>query len=139
MKDPRLTGMQLLMPAAIMAGFYFRQERFSAAVTGLWPSASLRQASVYAQDAIDQEQPLLFSGMSAAEELEAYGETEHDFINMLEILHLPPGLAHGISALLFVGAIATWCYVAYLGFTSASPRTARQRSPRSPSPRSPRR
>lgn len=133
------TGMQLLMPAAIMAGFHVRRERFSAAVTGLWLAASLRQASVYAQDAIDQERPLLFSGLSAAEELEQYGETEHDFINMLDILHLPLGLAHGISALLFLGAIATWAYVAYLGFSDAFPRKAPQRSPRSPSPRSPRR
>jgi hypothetical protein len=114
------TGMQLLMPAAITASFYLRQDRFSAAITALWLAASLRQASVYAQDAIDQDRPLLFSGLSAAEELEQYGETEHDFINMLDILHLPLGLAHTISALLFLAAIATLAAALYLGLQATA-------------------
>jgi len=133
------TAMQIALPAVIMASFYYRKERYSAAVTALWLCASLRQASVYAQDALDQEKPLLFTGMTASEELEEYGETTHDFINMLDMLHLPLGTAHAISALLFLAAIAAWGSALYLGFSDLVPRTAPQRSSRSPSPRPPRR
>lgn len=99
---------QLLMPVIFVVSFYLRGERYSSAITCFWMAASFTGASVYCQDAIDQEHPLLFTGMTASEELEEYGETTHDWINMLEMLHLPAGAAHPIAGMLYLAAIASW-------------------------------
>ena len=102
------TLMQLLVPAVFMASLYVRGRQAEAVLASFWLVASLDGVSRYAQDAIDQDLPLIHTGMSAREEIETYGETEHDWINVLDMLHLPVSLAHGIS--LFAGfcAWALW-------------------------------
>jgi hypothetical protein len=102
------TLMQLLVPVAFMVTFYFRGQRLSAAVVSFWLAASFANASVYAQDAIDQELPLIHTGMSASEEIEEFGGTEHDWVNMLDMLHWPVQWAHGISILLYLAGVAVW-------------------------------
>lgn len=40
--------------------------------------------------------------------MENFGGTEHDWINMLAMLHLPLGAAHGMAGMLSLAAFAVW-------------------------------
>lgn len=109
------TLMQMLVPIAFMATFYVRGQKLSAAVVSFWLAASFAHSSVYAQDAIDQELPLIHTGMSASEEMEQFGGTEHDWVNMLDMLNWPLQTAHGISIALYLSGAAVWIAGVALG------------------------
>lgn len=106
---------QLIFPLLFVGTFWLRGERYSAGITLFWLAMACSDASIYCQDAIDQNLPLLFSGMSASEELAAYGETEHDWVNMLQMLHLPISAAHPIALLLHLGAWLMWGLGLWIG------------------------
>lgn len=113
------TLMQLLVPTAFIVNFFFRGQLLSTSVGFHWLAASLFGCSQYAADAIDQDLPLIHTGMSAREELETYGETEHDWINMLDMLHLPLKAAGPIAALFTLAAFAAWAAGLVLGLRAA--------------------
>ena len=113
------TIMQLLVPVAFIGSFYVRGQVASAGVACHWLAASFFGASAYAADAITQELPLIHTGMSASEELETYGGTEHDWINMLEMLNLPLTAANPIAALLTLAACAAWAAGFWLGLRAS--------------------
>lgn len=112
------TLMQLALPIAVAVRFWLRGERYSAAITCFWLVASLAGSATYCRDALAPDLPLLFSGMSATEEMEAYGETSHDWLNMLDMLGLPVKAAHPIGGLLQLAAYATWLAGLAIGLAS---------------------
>ncbi len=113
------TIMQLLVPVAFIGSFYARGQVASAGVACHWLAASFFGASAYAADAITQELPLIHTGLSAREELEEYGGTEHDWINMLEMLHLQPNSAIAFSWLIWLAACVAWAAGIVVGLRAA--------------------
>ncbi|HEY9720596.1 MAG TPA: hypothetical protein V6D47_01195 [Oscillatoriaceae cyanobacterium] len=99
---------QLLFPLIFIVRFFWRGERYSAGITCFWLALSFADSSQYCQDAIDQSLPLIHTGLSASEELAQYGETEHDWVNMLDMLHLPLSAAHPIAQFLFLLGMVAW-------------------------------
>lgn len=105
------TLMQLLVPVAFAVSFVRQGSPYSMAIVGYWLAYSFVQASVYAGDAIAMELPLSTTWTSGQEELDEYGETGHDWHNLLVAF----GLLHATP---FISGLLRW--TGYLVFAVAS-------------------
>ncbi len=114
------TLMQLALPVGFTIAFLRQGQPFSAAVTLFWLAMSFLGASLYAGDAIDLERPLSTTWTSGAEELEEYGETGHDWHNMLTMLGLlePSVVAFLAGGLRLAGSL-TYALALYGGLLTA--------------------
>lgn len=104
---------QLLVPLAFVASFAFRGMPMSSALVLYWLAFSLRSVSIYAWDAIDMTLPLGIVGVTGQEEMEAHGETGHDWHNMLERLGLL-GWTYPISGAIRHASTFVWALATYL-------------------------
>ena len=132
---------QALIPL-LFAGHFLRQgQPYSAAVTLFWLALALLDSSVYAGDAIVMEMPLSTTWTSGTEEMQAHGETGHDFNNMLMMLGLltEPMVALVSGAFRLAGTLV-FGLALYLGLlTAGAPVPARLALPGPRPPRRPRR
>lgn len=136
------TLMQLLVPVAFAATFLRQGQLYSAAVALLWLALSFADAARYAGDAIALEATLSGSWVSGQEELAEYGETRHDWHNMLDML----GILRATPLVAGVLRLAGWLTFAIAGYLSlltagvplpyrfggAEPRSVKRPRPRPP-------
>lgn len=77
------TAMQILVPAAFMAHFFFHEQRYSAAIVGVWLSQSIVDCVPYIKDARTMDL-ILIGGLTGLE------NGAHDWNNLfydLDMLH----------------------------------------------------
>lgn len=114
------TIMQLAMPGLFVASFLRQGQPFSAAVCLFWLATSLLGSALYAGDAIALERPLSTTWTSGAEELENFGETGHDWFNMLSALGLlEPRVVSFLAGAQRLAGTLTYAVAIYLGLLTA--------------------
>ena len=98
------SGMQVLIPVAVIVIFFRQEDYFGMSVGGFWLSFSLFELANYVGDARTMELPLV--ALSA-------GDPEHDWNYLLGVMHMLP-LDHVLALLLRLIATATG--IASFGF-----------------------
>jgi len=107
------SGMQVLVPIAVIAIFYRQEDYFGISVGGFWLSFSLFELANYVGDARAMEMPLVSLGA---------GDPEHDWNYLLGAMHMLP-LDHALAAVLRLIAttigVASFAFAAWLLLTMA--------------------
>lgn len=135
---------QLALPVAFAIAFVRQGQPFSAAITLFWLAMAWLASSLYAGDAIALERPLSTTWTSGQEELEAHGETGHDWFNMLSALGLlEPHVVSFLAGAQRLAGTLTYALALYLGLLTAGlpvpARLALPAWPRKAPPRKPKR